>query len=75
MFEFEMHKLVGLSGMKSLDHYKSLSGAASGTAKTYSISSRPSSDSVSSGSFANLKLTAGTLRTNLDPWLNFCDKS
>ncbi|GFZ10050.1 myosin heavy chain-related protein [Actinidia rufa] len=56
-----MHKLVGLSGMKSLDHYKSLSGAASGTAKTYSISSRPSSDSVSSGSFANLKLTAEKL--------------
>ncbi|PSR99884.1 Synaptonemal complex protein [Actinidia chinensis var. chinensis] len=56
-----MHKMVGLSGMKSLDHYKSLSGAASGTAKTYSISSRPSSDSVSSGSFANLKLTAEKL--------------
>ncbi|XP_057490889.1 synaptonemal complex protein 1-like isoform X1 [Actinidia eriantha] len=56
-----MHNLVGLSGMKSLNHYKSLSGAASGAAKTYSISSWPSSDSVSSGSFANLKLTAEKL--------------
>ncbi|GFY85831.1 myosin heavy chain-related protein [Actinidia rufa] len=56
-----MHNLVGLPGMKSLNHYKSLSGSASGAAKTYSISSWPPSDSVSSGSFANLKLTAEKL--------------
>ncbi|THG12677.1 hypothetical protein TEA_026804 [Camellia sinensis var. sinensis] len=56
-----MHKLVGLSGMRSLDQFKSLSGSASGAAKTSSISSRPSSDSVSYGSFANLKITAEKL--------------
>ncbi|KAA8538084.1 hypothetical protein F0562_027692 [Nyssa sinensis] len=56
-----MNKLIGLSGMKSLDQFKSLTGSASGVAKTYSISSRPSSDSISSGSFANLKLTAEKL--------------
>ncbi|CAK9154261.1 unnamed protein product [Ilex paraguariensis] len=49
-----MNKLMGLQGLKSLDHFKSLSGSA----KTISISSRVSSDSASFGSFANLKLTA-----------------
>ncbi|XP_059631354.1 synaptonemal complex protein 1-like [Cornus florida] len=53
-----MHKLIGLSGMKSLDRFKSLPGAPSGAEKTYSISSRQPSVSASSGSFANLKLTA-----------------
>ncbi|XAR62159.1 hypothetical protein NMG60_11016800 [Bertholletia excelsa] len=56
-----MQKLVTLSSMKSLDHFKSFSGSAPGKAKTFSISSRPSSDSVTSGSFANLKLTAEKL--------------
>lgn len=45
--------------MKSLDHFKSLSGPLSGSAKNLSSYTRPSSDSISSGSFANLKLTAG----------------
>lgn len=44
--------------MKSLDQLRSLSGAS----KSFSFSSRPSSDSISSGGFANLKLTAGSIR-------------
>jgi hypothetical protein len=48
--------------MKSLDHFKSLAGSVPGTGKSFSFSSRPASDSVSSGSFANLKLTAGLIR-------------
>ncbi|XP_071924274.1 synaptonemal complex protein 1 isoform X2 [Coffea arabica] len=56
-----MSKLLGLSSLKSFDHFKSLAGSASGGAKTLSISSRASSDSVSLGSFANLKLTAEKL--------------
>lgn len=55
-----MQKL-GFFGMKSLDQFKSFTGSASGTAKTLSISSRSSSDSITSGSFANLKITAGSL--------------
>ncbi|KAF2299690.1 hypothetical protein GH714_002460 [Hevea brasiliensis] len=47
--------------MKSLDQFKSLSGPVSGSAKNLSFSSRSSSDSFSSGSFANLKLTAEKL--------------
>ncbi|KAL1321235.1 hypothetical protein HN51_065966 [Arachis hypogaea] len=46
---------------KSLDQFKSLYGSASGTAKPQSLSSRSSSDSISSGSLANLKLTAEKL--------------
>ncbi|KAK7275766.1 hypothetical protein RIF29_16888 [Crotalaria pallida] len=48
---------------KSLDQFKSRYGSASGTAKPFSLSSRPppSADSISSGSFANLKLTAEKL--------------
>lgn len=53
-----MHKL-GFSGLKSLDQFKSLSGSIPGTAKTFSVPGRPSSDSITLGSFANLKLTAG----------------
>ncbi|KAK1373226.1 Synaptonemal complex protein 1 [Heracleum sosnowskyi] len=53
-----MNKLVGLSGLKSLEHFRSYSGAAA--SKTFSSSPRPS-DSVSLGSFANLKLTAEKL--------------
>lgn len=45
--------------MQSLDHFKSMSGSA--MTKNYSISLRPPSDSASSGSFANLKLTAEKL--------------
>lgn len=44
----------------SLDKFKSLYGTTSGTVKPLSsLSARQTSDSVSSGSFANLKLTAG----------------
>ncbi|WRX30895.1 hypothetical protein QQP08_023382, partial [Theobroma cacao] len=57
---FEMQKL-GFPSMKSLDHFKSLSGSGSRAARTFSVPSRPSTDSVSLGSFANLKLTAEKL--------------
>ncbi|KAK7321181.1 hypothetical protein VNO77_31545 [Canavalia gladiata] len=53
-----MQKL-GFPISKSLDQFKSLYGSASGTAKA--LSSRPSADSNSLGSFANLKLTAEKL--------------
>ena len=56
---FEMQK-PGLLSSKSLDQFKSLYGSASRNAKTSSFS-RPSTDSISSGSFANLKLTAEKL--------------
>ncbi|XP_049387825.1 synaptonemal complex protein 1-like isoform X1 [Solanum stenotomum] len=56
-----MSKLLGLSGMKGLDHFKSLSGSGVGAAKAMSIPTRMSSDMVSTGSFANLKLTAEKL--------------
>ncbi|PIN12991.1 hypothetical protein CDL12_14392 [Handroanthus impetiginosus] len=58
-----MSRLLGLSGIKSLEQFKSLSGIHSVTAKTkmHSSSSLAPSDSVSSGSFANLKLTAEKL--------------
>ncbi|KAI3685322.1 hypothetical protein L6452_34564 [Arctium lappa] len=57
-----MSKLVGLSGIKSLDQFKSSLGSSSlGAAKTFQISSRQPSYSNSSGSFANLKLTAEKL--------------
>ncbi|XVF36717.1 hypothetical protein REPUB_Repub19eG0082100 [Reevesia pubescens] len=55
-----MQKL-GFPSMKSLDRFKSLSGSVSGAPKTFSLSSRPSPDSISLGSFANLKLTAEKL--------------
>ena len=58
IFNSAMHKL-GFSGLKSLDQFKSLSGSIPGTAKTFSVPGRPSSDSITLGSFANLKLTAG----------------
>lgn len=56
-------KKLGFSSMKSLDQLRSLSGsvAGGGVAKNLSVSSRPSSDSISYGSFANLKLTAEKL--------------
>ncbi|XP_059279772.1 synaptonemal complex protein 1-like [Lycium ferocissimum] len=54
-----MSKLLGLSGMKGLDNFKSLSRSGLGAAKPMSISTR--SDMVSTGSFANLKLTAEKL--------------
>lgn len=53
-----MQKL-GFPSMKSLDQFRSFAGSATGTAKSFSFSSRPASDSISSGSFTNLKLTAG----------------
>ncbi|KAJ0756886.1 hypothetical protein HanOQP8_Chr04g0140131 [Helianthus annuus] len=57
-----MSKLVGLSGMKSLDRFKLGSTSSSpAAAKTFNISSRQPSNSSSSGSFANLKLAAEKL--------------
>ncbi|GAU38831.1 hypothetical protein TSUD_356820 [Trifolium subterraneum] len=53
---------LGFPISKSLDKFKSLYGTTSGTAKSLSsISARQNTDSVSSGSFANLKLTAEKL--------------
>ncbi|KAF7140983.1 hypothetical protein RHSIM_Rhsim06G0082300 [Rhododendron simsii] len=53
--DLDMNRLVGLSGMKNLDQFRSsLSGSVSGAVKTYS-------NSGPSGSFANLKLTAEIL--------------
>ncbi|KAI8550390.1 hypothetical protein RHMOL_Rhmol06G0102500 [Rhododendron molle] len=53
--DLDMNRLVGLSGMKNLDQFRSsLSGSVSGAAKTYS-------NSGPAGSFANLKLTAEKL--------------
>ncbi|KNA22144.1 hypothetical protein SOVF_036680 isoform A [Spinacia oleracea] len=69
-----MQKL-GFFGMKSLDQFKTLTGSASGTgtARTLQISSRSSTDSITSGNFASLKLTAeklvkeqASVRTDLD---------
>ncbi|KHN21841.1 Synaptonemal complex protein 2 [Glycine soja] len=54
-----MQKNLGFPISKSLDQFKSLYGSISATPKP--LSSRPSADSVSSGSFANLKLTAEKL--------------
>ncbi|KAJ6335530.1 hypothetical protein OIU78_012206 [Salix suchowensis] len=51
-----MHKL-GFPSMKTLDQFKSLSAPA----KNFSFNSRPSMDSTTSGSFANLKITAEKL--------------
>ncbi|KAI3464467.1 hypothetical protein Pfo_021130 [Paulownia fortunei] len=58
-----MSRLLGLSGIKSLEQFKSLPGSNSGAAnrKILSSSSLAPSESVSSGSFANLKLTAEKL--------------
>ncbi|KAI3687743.1 hypothetical protein L1987_81445 [Smallanthus sonchifolius] len=57
-----MSKLVGLSGIKSLDRFKySLGSSSPGAAKSFQISSRQPSNSNSSGSFANLKLAAEKL--------------
>ncbi|XP_010269266.1 PREDICTED: synaptonemal complex protein 1-like [Nelumbo nucifera] len=56
-----MMKKIGFSGIKSLDQFRSLSGSVSGSAKTVPIYSRSSSDSISSGNFSNLKLTAEKL--------------
>ncbi|KAJ6685563.1 SYNAPTONEMAL COMPLEX PROTEIN 1-RELATED [Salix purpurea] len=56
VFNFEMHKL-GFPSMKTLDQFKSLSAPA----KNFSFNSRPSMDSTTSGSFANLKITAEKL--------------
>ncbi|KAI9125775.1 hypothetical protein K1719_003193 [Acacia pycnantha] len=55
-----MQKL-GLPSSKSLDKFKSLYGPASGTEKASSFSSRPSTNYISLGSFANMKLTAEKL--------------
>ncbi|CAH9094500.1 unnamed protein product [Cuscuta epithymum] len=56
-----MSKLLGLSGLNSTDRFKSLTASRPGAAKNLSIPSRASSDSVSAGSFVNLKLTAEKL--------------
>lgn len=59
---FAMSRLLGLSGIRSLEQFKSLSGSSSGAANKKSISNASLStpESVSSSSFANLKLTAGS---------------
>lgn len=64
-----MQKL-GFSSMKRLDQFKSLSSSFPGTAKTFSFSSRPP-DSTSSGSFANLKLTAGFDHNDFGVFVDF----
>ncbi|KAI3513699.1 hypothetical protein L1887_21038 [Cichorium endivia] len=57
-----MSKLVGLSGFKNFDQFKSsLGSSTSATAKGFQISTRQPTYSNSSGSFANLKLTAEKL--------------
>ncbi|KAJ9561068.1 hypothetical protein OSB04_006228 [Centaurea solstitialis] len=58
-----MSKLVGLSGVKSFNQFKSSLGSSSslGAVKAFQVSSRQSSNSNSPGSFANLKLTAEKL--------------
>ncbi|RAL45651.1 hypothetical protein DM860_009515 [Cuscuta australis] len=56
-----MSKLMGLSGLNSMDRFKSLAASRPGAAKSLSVSARSSSDSVSTGSFVNLKLTAEKL--------------
>ncbi|KAJ7006810.1 synaptonemal complex protein 1-like [Populus alba x Populus x berolinensis] len=56
VIDFKMQKL-GFPSMKTLDQFKSLSGSA----KNFSFNSRPSTDSTTSGSFANLKITAEKL--------------
>ncbi|OIT08438.1 PREDICTED: synaptonemal complex protein 1-like [Nicotiana attenuata] len=56
-----MSKLLGLSGMRGRDHFKSLAGSGLGAGKAMPITTRMSADMVSSGSFANLKLTAEKL--------------
>ncbi|KAK6114864.1 hypothetical protein DH2020_007133 [Rehmannia glutinosa] len=55
-----MSRLLGLSGIKSLEQYNFLPGSKSGASdrKMPSSSSLAPSHSASSGSFANLKLTA-----------------
>ncbi|KAI9399456.1 hypothetical protein POPTR_002G096400v4 [Populus trichocarpa] len=56
VIDFEMQKL-GFPSMKTFDQFKSLSGSA----KNFSFNSRSSTDSTTSGSFANLKITAEKL--------------
>ncbi|XP_042049625.1 synaptonemal complex protein 1-like isoform X3 [Salvia splendens] len=58
-----MSRLLGLSGIRSLDQFKSLSGSSSRAAnkKIMPNASLETPESVSSGSFANLKLTAEKL--------------
>nr|XP_016498242.1 PREDICTED: synaptonemal complex protein 1-like [Nicotiana tabacum] len=56
-----MSKLLGLSVMRGRDHFKSLAGSGLGAGKAMPITTRMSADMVSSGSFANLKLTAEKL--------------
>ncbi|CAJ2663384.1 unnamed protein product [Trifolium pratense] len=68
---------------KSLDKFKSLYGTTSGTGKPLSsISVRQTTNSVSSGSFANLKLTAeklvkeqASVKTDLEIAINKLKKS
>lgn len=59
--DFAMSRLLGLSGIRSLEQFKSLSGSSSRPAnkKIMPNASLGTPESVSSGSFANLKLTAG----------------
>ncbi|XP_075496834.1 LOW QUALITY PROTEIN: synaptonemal complex protein 1-like [Primulina tabacum] len=54
-----MSRILGLSGLKSLEQFKYQPGSKSGAAKTKTLPI--SLDSVSSGSFSNLKSTAEKL--------------
>ncbi|XP_051124039.1 synaptonemal complex protein 1-like isoform X2 [Andrographis paniculata] len=58
-----MNRPLGLSGIKNLEQFKSRIGSSSGApnAKMLSSSFHKPPDSVASGSFANLKLTAEKL--------------
>ncbi|XP_057975116.1 synaptonemal complex protein 1-like isoform X2 [Malania oleifera] len=55
-----MQKL-GLLGARSLDQFKSIPGSISRNAQTLGMTSRSSSESLTMGSFANLKITAEKL--------------
>ncbi|KAK4493187.1 hypothetical protein RD792_017950 [Penstemon davidsonii] len=62
--DFGMNRILGLSGIKSLEKFKSsspVSNLGAPNVKMPSTSFLGSSDSVPSGSFANLKLTAEKL--------------
>ncbi|KAG6432650.1 hypothetical protein SASPL_104231 [Salvia splendens] len=61
--DFTMSRLLGLSGIRSLEQFKSLSGSSSRASnkKIMPNASLGTPESVSTGSFANLKLTAEKL--------------
>ncbi|PKA53217.1 Synaptonemal complex protein 2 [Apostasia shenzhenica] len=54
-------KKLGISGLKSFDQLRSLTGSLAGTTKATAATARSSVDSLSHGSFTNLKLAAEKL--------------